>query len=103
MTFGSLPACFRPHARMLAVASPIDPEKSLTTPEPKIGSPEQHDDHIWLTVDGGAWAIHSLDGDLAMLWRGYEPALEFTILDMTDVDWDSYTRSAVKLLETPPL
>ena len=61
--------------------------------------PTQHDDHIWLTVNGDAWAIYSLHGDVAVLWRGYEPDLEFSRLDMSRVDWDSYTRKAVALLD----
>lgn len=44
----------------------------------------QYDDHIWLTVNGEAWAIKSINrrsdwpqGIVLHLWRGYAPDLEF--------------------------
>ncbi|WFU43592.1 hypothetical protein QA640_14800 [Bradyrhizobium sp. CB82] len=59
---------------------------------------EQHDDHIWLTVRGEAWAIRRIRGRTFHLWRGYEPNLEFCAVDILDPDWDAYCAAAVELL-----
>jgi hypothetical protein len=58
----------------------------------------QHDDHIWLTVGGRAWAIYAKDGDLITLWRGYHPYIEWSYLDISKVDWDSYHQKALAIL-----
>jgi hypothetical protein len=63
----------------------------------------QHDDHIWLTAGGSAWAIrrvHRSNGQAYRLdlWRGYKPDLEFAHLDITSVDWDSYCAKAATRL-----
>ena len=44
---------------------------------------EQHDDHIWLTVDGEAWAIRYIDRPFIGLWRGYWPNLGYNVIGMT--------------------
>jgi hypothetical protein len=64
----------------------------------------QHDDHIWLTVLGSAWAIQSLSKNpyghtLFHLWRGYEPNLEYLLLTVTENHWTEYCHKAVGLLE----
>jgi len=61
----------------------------------------QHDDHIWLTVGGRAWAIYAKDGDLITLWRGYYPWLEWSFLDISNVNWESYHEKALALLYPP--
>jgi hypothetical protein len=64
----------------------------------------QHDDHIWLTAGGSAWAIlrvHRSNGRAYRfdLWRGYKPDLEFAYLDIIiSVDWDSYCAKAAMIL-----
>ena len=71
--------------------------------------PEQHDDHIWLTVLGGAWAIKAMvrldhQNMLVMhLWRGYEPDLAYMTVALTNYDWAAYCDAAAALLrEAPP-
>jgi hypothetical protein len=59
----------------------------------------QHDDHIWLTAGGEAWAIYHIRLPLLYLWRGYYPNIEYSILDISQVDWESYTQKAVKQLQ----
>jgi hypothetical protein len=71
----------------------------------------QHDDHIWLTVGGEAWAIESISGSIIYLWRGYAPTLEFylwhgyypsleySVVDMTGFDYDDYCAKAARALE----
>jgi hypothetical protein len=65
----------------------------------------QHDDHIWLTVMGGAWAIQSIErdeaGDIAFinLWRGYAPALEFSRLRVIEANWPHYCDAARDVIE----
>jgi hypothetical protein len=58
----------------------------------------QHDDHIWLTVGGRAWAIYAMNGTDICLWRGYHPYIEYSYLDISKVDWESYHRKALKIL-----
>lgn len=58
----------------------------------------QHDDHIWLTVGGSAWAILTIDGPFLMLWRGYEPDLEYCVIEMSEFNSDSYADKAVEML-----
>lgn len=57
-----------------------------------MSSPEQHDDHIWLTVGGSAWAIERIEGHYISFWRGYWPDLEYLVVDISDVDWEEYHR-----------
>ena len=59
---------------------------------------EQHDDHIWLTVDGENWAIYFMEWPYIWLWRGYEPKLEFSVVEMSDFNAESYCDKAVALL-----
>jgi hypothetical protein len=59
---------------------------------------EQHDDHIWLTVGGEAWAIKRISGPLIQLWRGYEPELEYAVVDMSGFNADAYAAEATQLL-----
>jgi hypothetical protein len=61
----------------------------------------QHDDHIWLTVGGKAWAIHGVDGDLIHLWRGFYPYIQYAMLDISNVNWESYHQKAIDLLYPP--
>jgi hypothetical protein len=58
----------------------------------------QHDDHIWLTVNGEAWAIYQMKWPNIWLWRGYYPNLQFTMVNMTEFDAKKYCDMAVKLL-----
>jgi hypothetical protein len=58
----------------------------------------QHDDHIWLTVNGEAWAIAAINRPFIMLWRGYLPDLEFNLISMQDFDAEDYCDKAVALL-----
>jgi hypothetical protein len=61
----------------------------------------QHDDHCWLTAGGSAWAIYAKHGDILTLWRGYRPYLEWSILDISEVNWESYHEKALALLYPP--
>lgn len=54
----------------------------------------QHDDHIWLTIDGEGWAIYRIDGPLFTLWRGFAPELEFLRVDLSHMDWTAYSNAA---------
>jgi hypothetical protein len=58
----------------------------------------QHDDHIWLTWMGEGWAIRRIEYPIIHLWRGYEPDLEYSAIDVSKVDWDAYCRMAVQML-----
>lgn len=60
---------------------------------------QQHDDHIWLNVGGRSWAIHSMNEHGVTLWRGYYPYIEYSYLDISNVDWESYHRKYDALLE----
>lgn len=60
--------------------------------------PEQHDDHIWLNVGGSAWAIYSLHGPVALLWRGYYPDFEFNAVNLAGVDWEAYAQKSLDFL-----
>ena len=59
---------------------------------------EQHDDHIWLTVNGEGWAIHKLDWPYVWLWHGYEPHIEHLFMDLSGFNADAYANAALKLL-----
>jgi hypothetical protein len=61
-------------------------------------SPQQHDDHIWLTAGGRAWAIYAMKGHELSLWRGYHPYIEWSYLDISRVNWESYHNKALKIL-----
>lgn len=60
---------------------------------------QQHDDHIWLTAGDKAWAIYLIVGPIYYLWRGYHPNIEWSILDVSNVNWESYINKATSLLE----
>jgi hypothetical protein len=62
--------------------------------------PEQHDDHIWLTAAGEAWAIRAIRGERIYLWRGYAPNLQYCILEWPPVHWSHYADHAAQLLST---
>jgi muconolactone delta-isomerase len=68
-----------------------------------MGAPEeiesQHDDHIWLNVAGSSWAIKRKSGDLIQLWRGYSPYIEYSIIDISNVNWDQYHQMWTALME----
>lgn len=59
----------------------------------------QHDDHIWMTIGGEAWAIRQISDNKIFYWRGYAPFLEYTVIDVRDVNWALYCEHAVKKLE----
>lgn len=59
----------------------------------------QHDDHIWLTVEGEAWAIESMNWPVIMLWRGYEPDLEFRCIELDGFPVEAYCDAAVATLK----
>jgi hypothetical protein len=65
----------------------------------------QHDDHIWLTVLGGAWAIRRIyrnslgEIDCIDLWRGYHPNIETCRLMINDWDWPRYCDAARDVIE----
>jgi hypothetical protein len=59
---------------------------------------EQHDDHIWLTVGGENWAIYFMSWPYIWLWRGYEPSLEFSVVEMSNFNADTYADKALALL-----
>lgn len=62
---------------------------------------QQHDDHIWLTVSGSAWAIKAIRWPTIYLWRGYEPKLEYAVVDMSEFNADAYCdRAALALNES---
>jgi hypothetical protein len=62
-------------------------------------SAEQHDDHIWLTVFGGRWAIAWIEGDVFGIWRGRVPHIEYSELDVSAVNWERYCNKAVGMLK----
>ncbi|HEY7417412.1 MAG TPA: hypothetical protein VH593_19670 [Ktedonobacteraceae bacterium] len=63
---------------------------------------EQHDDHIWLTVNGRAWAIRAIIRTrhhyIFQLWRGYSPNLEHIAIECINVDWEAYCEAAIEML-----
>ena len=59
----------------------------------------QHDDHVWLTVGGEGWAICAMKWPMIWLWRGYAPDLEFSAVEMSNFNAESYVDKAVKLLK----
>lgn len=60
----------------------------------------QHDDHIWLCVNGGMWAICAIDGPIVHLWRGYAPNLEFSAVDLSEFRPDDYYIRVVEMWRT---
>jgi hypothetical protein len=60
---------------------------------------EQHDDHIWLTVNGEAWAIYAMDWPTIFLWRGYAPNLEFNAVELSGFNAEAYAKRALVLLD----
>jgi hypothetical protein len=62
----------------------------------------QHDDHIWLTVRGEGWAIRAIerehDSMIFHLWRGYEPDLEYLVVEMSKPNWPAYCEAASRML-----
>lgn len=63
---------------------------------------DQHDDHIWLTVCGEAWAIQALEWPIVFLWRGYEPNLEYFAVEISNFDADAYADKALAMLKDAP-
>ena len=63
---------------------------------------KQHDDHIWLTVGGEAWAIHSMNWPVIWLWRGYEPDLEYSAVEMSNFNAETYADKAIAMLMDAP-
>jgi hypothetical protein len=60
---------------------------------------EQHDDHIWLTVGGSAWAIEWIWGNIIGLWRGYYPNFEYSAVDISKVNWENYHKRWLEMNE----
>jgi hypothetical protein len=64
---------------------------------------DQHDDHIWMMVAGGSWAIRGIERSgktiIFHFWRGYDPDLEYTCFEMHDPDWAAYCVKAVAMLD----
>lgn len=67
---------------------------------------KQHDDHVWVTMNGRSWAICEIprrpDGgfDIIHCWRGYWPFLQYTTIDVTEItSWEPYCEAAAQLLE----
>jgi len=58
----------------------------------------QHDDHIWLTLQGENWAIAAICWPFIALWRGYDPDIEYHMVMMVDFDAEAYADAALKLL-----
>jgi hypothetical protein len=63
---------------------------------------EQHDDHIWLTVNSEAWAIRAIEWPIIFLWRGYEPNLEYSAVEMSRFNAEAYADKAVAMLKDTP-
>ena len=63
----------------------------------------QHDDHIWLTVLGEAWAIRAIEPDRETfhLWRGYEPDLEYLTVQLKKMNHAAYAEMAAAWLKYP--
>jgi hypothetical protein len=60
---------------------------------------EQHDDHIWLTLFGTAWAIQAIEWPVIYFWRGYAPNLEYLTVEFyPDDDFKDYCDVAVSEL-----
>jgi hypothetical protein len=79
----------------------VMPPRSINQNIPR-GSPlhqEQHNDHIWLTVKGEAWAIRSIEDKVMHLWRGWEPDVERMSIDLSRARWSSYCDAAVAFLK----
>jgi hypothetical protein len=60
---------------------------------------EQHDDHIWLTINGEAWAINEIIGTLIVLWRGYAPNIDWAFVETTGMNWAAYCEAAAARLK----
>lgn len=61
-------------------------------------SAEQHNDHIWLTVKGEAWAILAIRSPIIYLWRAWHPKLEFSAIDISNFNFESYCAAAQRKL-----
>lgn len=57
-----------------------------------------HDDHCWLTVAGGNWKILRKDHEKVWVWRGYEPDVEYGLVDMSMVNVERYAALAADWL-----
>lgn len=60
---------------------------------------QQQDDHCWIVASGESWAIRRIEGKVLLLWRGYWPDLDYSALDVSKVDWESYCAKAAALLQ----
>lgn len=58
----------------------------------------QQDDHIWITVNGEAWAIRAIRGNVLWLWRGYWPNLQYSAIEISNFDVEEYCDRAAKML-----
>jgi hypothetical protein len=79
----------------------VMPPRSINQNIPRGGPcfQEQHNDHIWLTVKGEAWAIRSIEDKVMHLWRGWEPDVERMSIDLSRARWSSYCDAAVAFLK----
>lgn len=53
-----------------------------------------HDDHCWLTVVGKGWKILRKENEKVWVWRGYEPDIEYGLVDLSMLDVERYTAIA---------
>lgn len=64
---------------------------------------EQHDDHVWMMINGAEWAIEEMrrpspTHTRMRFWRVTEDGIESQWIDLYDVRWDSYVALATTLL-----
>ena len=63
----------------------------------------QHDDHIWFTFVGQAWAVWKIEGETFYLWRGSNAdvpsTLEFTIVHFPKFHWKMYADNAADYIK----
>ena len=62
----------------------------------------QHDDHCWLCVDGGMWAIRRMRWPLIWVGRGNWPYLEFNLVEMSNFNSESYADKSLRGVECQP-
>jgi hypothetical protein len=60
----------------------------------------QHDDHIWLCVNGEMWAIRFMRWPIIYFWRGYSPNLEFCAVEMSEFRPDEYYVKIIDMWRT---
>lgn len=58
----------------------------------------QQDDHCWLTIVGRNWKVLRAEDRRLYVWRGYEPTIEYGVVDLNELDVERYTRTASEWL-----